>query len=229
LIQSWQTDLAVLSDTEAKLATETARQAATRQQLDRERAALQESTRARRQLLGSWDAELKSQDARLAQLLEDEQRLKALVQSLANPLPDAAAPVAPTVLPPAEAARTARCPPAGNVLARFGEARMSGRWDGMLIGGKEGAPVRAVAPGQVAFADWFRGYGLLMIVDHGDGIMSLYAFNQTLYKNKGDSIHADDLIAALGASGGRDQPGLYFGIREQGRPVDPLTWCASRN
>jgi len=106
---------------------------------------------------------------------------------------------------------------------------MGGRWDGMLIGGKEGTPVRAVAAGQIVFADWFRGYGLLLIVDHGDGIMSVYAFNQALYKNKGDQVGADEPIAALGASGGRDKPGLYFGIREQGQPVDPLTWCANRS
>lgn len=102
---------------------------------------------------------------------------------------------------------------------------MTGKWDGILISGKQGAPVKAVAAGKVAFADWFRGYGLLTIVDHGNGVMSLYAFNQTLSKSKGDAVLAGDVIATLGSTGGRDKPGLYFGIRSQGKPVDPLIWC----
>lgn len=228
LIQRWRQDVTVLHDTEAELSGESARQAATRKRLQQERAALRDSTLARRQLLASWDVELHSQDARLAQLKEDEQRLKSLIQSVATA--DVPAPVeSPAIRTPLETARKGRCPPPGKVLARFGDPRMSGRWDGMLIGGKEGVPVRAVAAGQVAFADWFRGYGLLMIVDHGDGVMSVYAFNQTLYKNKGDGVSADEVIGAVGVSGGREQPGLYFGIREQGQPVDPLTWCASRS
>jgi septal ring factor EnvC (AmiA/AmiB activator) len=228
LIRQWQADSAALEETEIKLAQETASQVAARQQLQRERAALETAVRDRRQLLTSWEAELKSQDARLK---EDEQRLKALLQSVAQAVPGApaSAPATPPTTTTVAAARRGRCPPAGQVLARFGDARMSGRWDGMLIGGKEGAPVRAVAAGQIVFADWFRGYGLLLIVDHGDGIMSLYAFNQTLYKNKGERVGADEPIAALGASGGRARPGLYFGIRQQGQPVDPLTWCASRS
>lgn len=230
LIQRWEDDRAVLRGTEAELSSESARQTQSRKQLNQERAALQESIRSRRQLLASWDVELKSQDARLAQLKEDEQRLKALIQSVAMATADITASVAsPNPRIPLEPARKGRCPPSGKILARFGDPRMSGRWDGMLIGGKEGVPVRAVAAGRVAFADWLRGYGLLMIVDHGGGVMSLYAFNQTLYKNKGDGVSPDEVIGAVGVSGGREQPGLYFGIREQGQPVDPLTWCASRS
>ena len=229
LIRRCQDELTRLSDTEAELNGELALQAEARQHSLEERAALQEANKARRSLLDSWARELQSQDARLAQLHEDERRLTELLQTMGHktetvePSPPTAAAV--TVRP---AARKGPCPPAGAILAGFGSPRLSGRWDGILIGGKEGAPVMAAAAGRVVFADWFRGYGLLLILDHGDGVMSLYAFNQTLYKSKGDGVSAGELIAAVGASGGRDKPGLYFGIRERGQPVDPVGWCAHR-
>lgn len=224
LVHQWQEDMGTLRDTEARWRDESTRQAEARERMAGERAKLLESTRARRHLLNSWDEELKTQDARLTRLKEDEQRLQTLLRTLQDK-PDTPPP-APA--PPATAVRKMRCPPPGTILARFGDPRMSGHWDGMLIAGKTGSTVRAVADGQVAFADWFRGYGLLMIIDQGEGVMSLYAFNQALYKSKGDAVRAGDAIAAVGASGGRGQPGLYFGIREQGRPVDPPAWCARR-
>lgn len=231
LIQNWQADLAKVHDTEAELAGETAQHAEVRHHTQQERAALKEATLARRQLLASWDKELKGQAASLAQLKEDEARLTGLLQSVTvheheeheavNQLPSVDE-------PPQPFAGKRQCPPAAVVLAKYGSPRMSGRWDGLLIQGKEGAPVRAAAEGKVVFADWFRGYGLLLIVDHGQEVMTLYAFNQTLYKHKDDSVHAGDLIAAVGASGGRDRPGLYFGVRRQGQPVDPQVWCSDQ-
>ncbi|MBS1213271.1 MAG: peptidase family domain protein, partial [Proteobacteria bacterium] len=72
-------------------------------------------------------------------------------------------------------------------------------------------------------------YGLLTIIDHGDGYMSLYAFNQSLYKNVGDWVDTGDTIGSVGASGGQHEPGLYFGVREKGRPINPLVWCERAN
>lgn len=114
----------------------------------------------------------------------------------------------------------------GRILAEFGAQRDGGRWDGVLIGAPEGSPVRAVSSGQVVYSDWLRGYGLLSIVDHGNGYMSLYAFNQTLYKSVGEQVMKGDILALVGNSGGNESPGLYFGLRQNGRPVDPLVWCA---
>jgi septal ring factor EnvC (AmiA/AmiB activator) len=229
LIRRCQDELTRLGDTEAELNGEMALQAEARQHSLKERTALQEANKARRLLLESWARELQSQDARLAQLREDERRLTELVQTMGHDSESADTfPTGPVVALPLPAVKKGPCPPPGAVLAGFGSPRMSGRWDGILIGGKEGAPVGAVAAGRVVFADWFRGYGLLLILDHGDGVMSLYAFNQTLYKSKGDGVSAGEIIAALGASGGRDKPGLYFGIRERGQPVDPVGWCARR-
>jgi murein hydrolase activator len=80
----------------------------------------------------------------------------------------------------------------------------------------------------VAFADWLQGFGLIVILDHQDGYMSLYAHNQTLLKETGDWVEADELIASVGDSGGQEKPGLYFEIRHQGTPIDPSNWCRTR-
>lgn len=116
-------------------------------------------------------------------------------------------------------------PVTGQLRNKFGNAD-GGAWaDGVLIDAKEGADIRAVTNGTVAYADWLKGYGWLMIVNHGEGYMTLYAFNQSLYKHKGDKVDAGEVIAAAGQSGGNGKSGLYFGIRKKGKPVDPIAWC----
>lgn len=116
-------------------------------------------------------------------------------------------------------------PVQGAVTARFGSRRYETTWDGVVISAREGADIRAVTGGKVVYADWLRGYGLMIIVDHGRGYMSLYAFNQSLHKNVGDHVRAGEVLASVGRSGGRAEAALYFGIRKNGRPVDPEQWC----
>ncbi|WP_044873046.1 murein hydrolase activator EnvC [Pseudomonas sp. LFM046] len=119
----------------------------------------------------------------------------------------------------------------GRLVARFGSARGSdsrAKWDGVLIGAPEGSAVRAVHGGRVVFADWLRGAGLLVILDHGNGYLSLYGHNQRLLKNAGDIVKAGESIATVGTSGGQDTPALYFAIRQQGRPTDPAQWCRAQ-
>jgi len=116
-------------------------------------------------------------------------------------------------------------PIAGKLVKKFGSRRSDTRWDGVLIAAKEGADIRAVTTGKIVFADWLRGYGLLVIIDHGKGYMTLYAFNQSLYKKKGDRVKAGTVIAAVGKSGGRTKSGLYFGVRKRGKAVNPVKWC----
>ncbi|WP_442497676.1 murein hydrolase activator EnvC family protein [Methylobacter sp. sgz302048] len=116
-------------------------------------------------------------------------------------------------------------PVEGRLAQKFGSPRSEGLWDGVLIEAREGTEIHAVTKGEVVYAEWLRGYGLLTIIDHGKGYMSLYAFNQSLYKRVGEWVEAGEIIASVGQSGGRSQPGLYFGIRKQGKPVDPLEWC----
>ena len=116
-------------------------------------------------------------------------------------------------------------PVSGHLVARFGEARAGGvQWDGMLVATERGAPVKAVCQGRVIYADWLPGLGLLTIVDHGDGYLSLYGHNERLYKAAGEHVEAGDTIAAAGDSGGSPRPELYFEIRKAGKPVDPRPW-----
>ena len=116
-------------------------------------------------------------------------------------------------------------PVKGRLANKFGSARAEGTWDGVLIDASEGTEIHAVTSGKVVFSDWLRGYGLLIIIDHGKGYMTLYAFNQSLYRKMGEWVDVGDVIASVGQSGGRSRSGLYFGIRNKGKPVDPLEWC----
>ncbi|MGR8929781.1 MAG: murein hydrolase activator EnvC family protein [Gammaproteobacteria bacterium] len=116
-------------------------------------------------------------------------------------------------------------PVGGKIVEHFGGRRFETKWDGTVIDAREGADIHAVADGRVVFADWLLGYGLIIIVDHGRGYMSLYAFNQSLHKSVGESVKAGDILASVGRSGGRSQAALYFGIRVKGRAVDPEKWC----
>jgi septal ring factor EnvC (AmiA/AmiB activator) len=118
----------------------------------------------------------------------------------------------------------------GRLVARFGETRAGGlKWDGVLVSAERGAPVRAVSQGRIVYADWLPGLGLLTIVDHGDGYLSLYGHNDRLYKAVGERVSAGDTLAAAGDSGGRARPELYFEIRKGGKPIDPRPWFKADN
>ncbi|MCD2449029.1 peptidoglycan DD-metalloendopeptidase family protein [Methylicorpusculum oleiharenae] len=182
----------------------------------------------RKELLALLEKDYSSTQAKLNQLQEGEQRLhkvvaglqrfnfKEVIKSVFDLSSDQPFENLKGNLP---------WPVEGQIVQKFGSRRMDSRWDGVLIEASEGTELKAVSNGRVVFADWLRGYGLLIIIDHNDGYMTLYAFNQSLYKSVGDQVKAGEVIAAVGKSGGRDQPGLYFGVREQGKPVDPLLWC----
>ncbi|OLU25422.1 peptidase M23 [Pseudomonas sp. PA15(2017)] len=119
----------------------------------------------------------------------------------------------------------------GRVVARYGTPRGEDartKWDGVLIGATAGSQVRAVHGGRVVFADWLRGSGLLVILDHGNGYLTLYGHNQSLLKDAGDIVKAGEPIATVGTSGGQDTPALYFAIRQQGRASDPAQWCRAQ-
>lgn len=114
------------------------------------------------------------------------------------------------------------------VLAPFNGPKGGGgqRWDGVVLAAEEGTEVHAVHHGRVVYADWLRGFGLLAVIDHGDGYMSLYGFNQTLLKEVGEWVGAGDVIALTGRSGGQDAGQLYFAVRYRGQPQDPGVWCS---
>lgn len=119
----------------------------------------------------------------------------------------------------------------GRLIARYGAPRGGDertRWDGVLIGASVGTQVRAVHGGRVVFADWLRGAGLLVILDHGNGYLSLYGHNQSLLRDPGEVVKAGDPIATVGTSGGQEAAALYFAIRQQGHPSDPAQWCRTQ-
>ncbi len=119
----------------------------------------------------------------------------------------------------------------GRLVARYGTPRGGDartKWDGVLIGAGLGSQVRAVHGGRVVFADWLRGAGLLVILDHGNGYLTLYGHNQSLLRDAGEIVKAGDPIATVGTSGGQESAALYFAIRQQGRPSDPAQWCRAQ-
>jgi murein hydrolase activator len=163
---------------------------------------------------------------RLAALGRDEAGLLRLLESLKDVFADIPKQLAGAAGFSAQRGRLAR-PLAGSVLAAYGGRLPDGRPStGWLIGADAGTPVRAVAHGRVAFAEWLKGYGLLLIVDHGDGYMSLYAGNESVQKDIGDWVQPGDVVAAAGNSGGQPRTGLYFELRRNGRPIDPKGWLS---
>jgi septal ring factor EnvC (AmiA/AmiB activator) len=124
-------------------------------------------------------------------------------------------------------------PVSGQIAARFGSPRRSDggagpSWKGIFIRAPAGTDVRSVGPGRVVFADWLRGFGNLLVIDHGEGYLSVYGYNETLLKTAGESVAGGETIAAVGNTGGNEHSGLYFELRFQGRPFDPLGWVAAR-
>lgn len=120
-------------------------------------------------------------------------------------------------------------PTQGRVLNSYGSSRVGNkvRWQGMLIGANAGSPVKAIHNGRVVFSDYLRGHGLLIIVDHGAGYLSLYAHNDALYKELGEWVAAGETIATVGNTGGQQQSALYFELRHHGKPTDPKRWFKS--
>lgn len=190
-----------------------------------EAANLAAERRERNAVLVRISARIEAKGEQLTAFKRDEQRLGRLLQELERALADI--PERELRRQPFKASRGALpWPLEGGVAARFGQARGIGdmRWSGLLIEAAAGSPVQAVSHGRVVYSDWLRGFGLLLIIDHGDGYMSLYGHNESLYKSAGDWVAAGEVVATVGASGGRSRPALYFEIRAAGRPVDPQAW-----
>ncbi len=115
----------------------------------------------------------------------------------------------------------------GKALNKFGKRKPDSRvrWQGLLMEANEGDDIRAIHDGRVVYADWFAGQGLMLLIDHGERFMSLYAHNSTILKQTGELVSAGEPIATVGNSGGQSETGLYFEIRSKGKPVDPADWC----
>ncbi len=195
------------------------------EQREREKKALDRSKRKREEVLATLQQEIGKGRARLERLRKDEADLKALLLRLKRQAKQSSGPS-----PFGEGNRGRFLWPVdGPIKAAFGSPRTRElRWKGVLIDAPEGAPVKAISAGRVVFADWLRGYGLLVIIDHGSGYMSLYGHNQSIRKEAGSQVKAGEVISTVGNSGGNVHSGLYFEIRRNGQPVDPARWCVAR-
>lgn len=190
--------------------------------------ALEETRAKRSELVARLNREVRNRTEEIARLKADETRLERLLREIRTYLPEPSP-------PPGQAERFAALkgrlplPFAGRIAARFGEPRGIGdlRWRGLFLAGQEGQTIHAVSRGRVAYADWLRGFGLLLIIDHGDGYMTLYGHNQTLHPQVGDWVEAGQPIATVGSTGDAPGTGVYFEIRHNGSPHDPLHWCAT--
>jgi septal ring factor EnvC (AmiA/AmiB activator) len=210
--------------------------------------ALASETAQRQNTLAALDQKIASQDQQLEQLQSQEQELQALLDELSRQAKIAeqkakaaqqaqqarkterSAPQKPTT---AFASQSGKLlwPLRGKLLAHYGEPRNLDKlsWKGIIIASETGNNVVASASGRVVFADWLRGFGLLIIIDHGDQFMSLYANNNSLLKSVGDQVSAGDVIAHSGDRGVRQTAGLYFEIRHRGSPTDPLKWLQKQS
>ena len=201
---------------------------------------LERDRRARKRVLRKYALQLRRQRHEIGRLQRNENRLSQLVDKLSdmlsrpksvgiyrnNQLPDDRFDGKPF----ASLKGRLSLPVKGVVTNRFGAPHRDSRvrWKGLFVRAAAGRPVKAVAAGRVVFADWLRGFGNLLIIDHGKGYMSLYGDNETLYKQVGDTLKGGDTVAAVGNTGGNEDSGLYFELRYRGKPMDPMKWVAKK-
>ena len=199
---------------------------------------LEKDKLARQHVISQFAQQLKQQRHEIGRLQRDENRLSQLVAKLSkiltrqkgkgvfsnDKLPDNRFDGKPFE----QLKGKLTLPVMGEVVNKFGSARPDSTvlWRGLLLRAASGQPVKSVAAGRVVFADWLRGFGNLLIIDHGKGYMSLYGNNETLYKQVGDILRGGDTVAAVGNSGGNENSGVYFELRHRGIPLDPINWIA---
>ena len=199
---------------------------------------LEKDKLARQHVISQFAQQLKQQRHEIGRLQRDENRLSQLVAKLSkiltrqkvkgvfsnDKLPDNRFDGKPFE----QLKGKLTLPVMGEVVNKFGSARPDSTvlWRGLLLRAASGQPVKSVAAGRVVFADWLRGFGNLLIIDHGKGYMSLYGNNETLYKQVGDILRGGDTVAAVGNSGGNENSGVYFELRHRGVPLDPINWIA---
>lgn len=237
LIGEIQKNLARVS----QITNETAQQAreltALTAEQDAQRQRLETEKRSRAQVLARISQDIQQQRREIGTLRRNETRLTRLIEQLGRIIarPRTSAPRIRNERVPEQSTHSGAfevlkgrlaLPVRGELVNRFGSPRPDGgpAWKGVFIMARPGDEVRAIASGRVVFADWLRGFGNLLILDHGGAYMSLYGNNETLYGRVGDEIQAGAAIATVGNSGGNADSGLYFELRHQGRPLDPLSW-----
>ncbi|MFK5915166.1 MAG: peptidoglycan DD-metalloendopeptidase family protein [Woeseiaceae bacterium] len=199
-----------------------------RKQQQAEKLKLEDDFIDRSVIVKAMDKDLAKQGERLKKFVANELALQQLLNEIRNIMPSLL-----TEIEQRESFHKRRgrlmWPLKGRVKKLFGTSRKAAnlKWNGVLIPGREGKNVKAISHGRVAYSDWLRGYGMLIIIDHGDGYMSLYGYNQALYKETGDWVEEGEVISTVGRSGGQEKSGLYFEVRVKGKPSNPTKWCKS--
>ncbi len=190
--------------------------------------ALDKSQAERRLTLAALNQQIAATGSELQRLEQNRARLEQVLAQLQKSLTDILPPE--TSLPFSSMQGKLLLPAVGKISHQFGSQRSDGRlkWQGLVIDASEGDQVHAVHHGHVVFADWLRGFGWIIIISHGEGYMSLYGHNQVLLRETGDWVAAGDVIATVGNSGGQTRAGVYFEIRQAGKPGNPLAWCVAR-
>jgi septal ring factor EnvC (AmiA/AmiB activator) len=237
-IRSIDTSLAELQKLEEKIQTKTAKLERNQLEQSTEKAQLETTRGQRANVLAKLQQQILAKGERLSLMQEDERRLQRLLDSLATAPTEGTQSPSESELASEGTDHTPfhtlrgrlQWPSRGKLTTHYGSARKVGKlkWQGVTIKAPEGTEVRAISHGRVAFSDWLRGFGLLTIIDHGDGYMSLYGGNQSLFKEVGDWVELGEVIAGVGNSGGRKDSALYFEIRHNGKPTNPLKWCRNK-
>ncbi|QFU77564.1 hypothetical protein EY643_18840 [Halioglobus maricola] len=193
--------------------------------LQRQQQRLAAAQETRQQAVAQLNSSIADKGAELKQLEQDQKELQQLIEAIEKAVVNLEVPDNYQAFK--EAKGKMPWPVSGRASHRFGNSRNQGKmtWQGVKIPGKAGTEVKAIHHGRVVYADWLRGMGLLLIIDHGDGYMSLYAHNQTLLREVGEWVTAGTTISTLGDSGGLERPALYFEIRQNGKPTNPAKWC----
>jgi len=230
LIETVKININKILETEASINKARLELENSHQLLKNQKSQLEKDKAKREQIISSLNQQIKKQGGNLVQLEEEASRLQELISSIQEILveiPD------PNIDRRAFAKLRGQLawPVSGKVDKLFGRQKRSSNllWQGIMIYAPAGKHVRAVSHGRVAFADWFRGFGYLIIIDHGNSYLSLYGHNESLFKSAGEWVESGDIIGSIGSSGGQQKPGLYFEIRIKGKPQNPTRWCKTGN
>lgn len=228
LLQQVEDEIRALEETASQLKAELDELADLGRRQEARVSEVSAARRVRAAALATIDRDLGTRKEKLTRLRKESRALQDLMARLARES-RAAAPPAPAVEPQPERATGPQLkdlPLRGRTVARFGQPRSDGllRWEGLMLAAPAGSDVKAVRGGRVVYSDWLPGMGLLLVIDHGKGYMSLYGHNQDLLKKTGQTVKQGEAIAKVGDTGGQGSPGLYFELRRNGKPVNPQSW-----
>ncbi len=241
-LSDYENNIVKLNTLEPSIVQKTEQLKQNQQSLQARYEELQKAQKQRKETLAKLNATVDNKDKELQQLAQDKLVVEKVLTKIANTLYNSSTRSSSKSSGETVSSSTTYSssdsefkklrgklpwPTNGKLVHKYGSYRIPGKlkWDGVVIHANAGTPIKAIHHGRVVFADYLRGQGLLIIVDHGNGYMSLYGHNQTLSKKVGSFVEAGEVIGQVGTSGGQDRAGLYFEIRENGKPSNPSRWC----